>query len=161
MTRIQDDALAPIGRLIEDRRRELGMTLKQVAEAAGLRVQTLQGLRYGRTIPNGLTRIGIERGLRWEPGSVDRFYRDGSIPKGAPFAGVTELVPARAPDEPPLSDDEARAAVIVAGIRELYPDLAELAGYIMGQKKPFEARERDLRAVVAAQAEQRALRARR
>jgi transcriptional regulator with XRE-family HTH domain len=100
MTRTRDDALAPLGRQMEERRRELGLTLKQAAAACGLTVETLRAVRYGENVPQGLTRAAIEKGLRWEQGSVGRFLEDGTQPGKLPVA-------------PPGEPDKAQAAAVV------------------------------------------------
>ena len=144
MSRTRNDALAPLGRHMEERRRELGMTLRQVAAAGGLSVEALRSVRYGESIPNSLTRAGIERALQWEPGSVDRILADGT-PRAAAGAGIL-----------PAGEDAERQKVI-AGVRALYPgdDVAEL---IMTQwNVPLEVRQQELHKWRGSAGEARAL----
>lgn len=56
---------------IETRRGELGLSLREVAELAGITGETLRAVRKGSNEPSSLTKRGIERALRWAPGSVD------------------------------------------------------------------------------------------
>jgi transcriptional regulator with XRE-family HTH domain len=71
-------------RLMDERRGELGLTLAEVAECAGLTAEGLRNLRTGksRTI-RVKSKAGIERALRWDRGSVDAIL-SGGAPVSAP-----------------------------------------------------------------------------
>lgn len=56
---------------IEDRRGELGLSLREVAQLAGITAETLRAVRKGANDPSPLTKRGIERALEWTSGSVD------------------------------------------------------------------------------------------
>ena len=56
---------------IETRRGELGLSLREVAGLAGVTGETLRAVRKGSNEPSSLTKRGIERALKWTPGSVD------------------------------------------------------------------------------------------
>ena len=62
---------------IDERRGELGLSLREVAELAGVTAETLRAVRKGSNEPSSLTKHGIERALRWEPGSVASVLNGG------------------------------------------------------------------------------------
>lgn len=69
-----------LGWWMERRAGELGLQWKDVAQASGLTDQALRNVRSGKSRkPNTATQAGIERALRWEPGSV-RAILAGSRP---------------------------------------------------------------------------------
>lgn len=55
---------------IEDRRSELGLSLREVAQLADITGETLRAVRKGSNDPSPLTRRGIEKALDWKAGSV-------------------------------------------------------------------------------------------
>ena len=63
--------------LIEQRRLELGLRWKQVAKAGGISYESIRAIRSGTADMRSLTGHGIETGLRWEPGSVERILAGG------------------------------------------------------------------------------------
>lgn len=62
---------------IEDRRGELGLSLREVAQLAKITGETLRAVRKGANDPSALTKRGIERALQWAPGSVDSVLAGG------------------------------------------------------------------------------------
>lgn len=82
--------------LMDERRLELDMKWEEVAAAAGIKPPTLRAIRNGTNHPSPLTMRGIDRALRWEPGSVD-----------AVLAGGTPTVRERAPAGPGYETAEA------------------------------------------------------
>lgn len=133
MSQTRHDALAPIGKLMEQRRRDLGMTWREVATAGALSIETLRTIRYGESVPHGLTRASIERALRWAPGSVDRFLESGTAPVSA--------------DAAPAAGEDAERQAVIDGVRALYPG-DRVAESIMTQwHKSLEQRQRELDAV--------------
>lgn len=84
-----DEAPAPRERLaqvMEDRRGELGLRWQDVAAAGGISVRAVQLARDPAAGEPGLRTLeGIDRGLRWEPGSARAFLRSGRdpVPAGA------------------------------------------------------------------------------
>ncbi|MFD0902392.1 helix-turn-helix domain-containing protein [Actinomadura sediminis] len=70
---------------IEARRTELGLSLRQVAEGAGITTETLRAIRNGQN-PSALTKSGLEQTLKWKSGSVDR-VREGGAPEPAEASG--------------------------------------------------------------------------
>jgi hypothetical protein len=89
----------PLGRHMDNRRRQLGLTWREVAHAAGLTYETVRAIRFGDNQPQGLTRTQIDRALRWEEGSTERFLADGTAP--APL------------DRPGPEPDRATAAAVL------------------------------------------------
>lgn len=73
-----ESARERLARLMDERRRELGKTWDQVADEAGLTKEGLRGIRRGEgaTI-RPLSKAGIERALRWTPGSVEDILAGG------------------------------------------------------------------------------------
>lgn len=56
---------------LEERRIELDMTWRQVADAAGISLAGLGAIRRGERHPSALTVRRIENALEWTPGSVE------------------------------------------------------------------------------------------
>src|SRR5579859_6950920 len=73
--------------LMEERRMELGLTWEQVADAAGIRYETLRAVRNRDGSIRPLTRRAIATALRWSPGSVDLILA-GADPEPAPERAV-------------------------------------------------------------------------
>jgi hypothetical protein len=78
--------------LMEERRLDLGLRWTDVAAESGMSVEGLRTMRRDGAVPRALNQRGIERALRWEPGSIGRILR-GEDP-----------VPVAAPEQ--ISDDE-------------------------------------------------------
>lgn len=97
---------------IEARRRELGLSLREVADIAGVTGETLRAVRKGSNEPSSLTKSGIERALSWEAGSVDAVLGGGRPVLMPPQLRVSQVrlsVPAPAALPVP-TDDELRAS---------------------------------------------------
>jgi hypothetical protein len=93
--------------LMEGRRLDLGLRWTDVAAESGMSVEGLRTMRRDGGVPRALNQRGIERALRWEPGSIERILRgDDPVPATA----------ARA-----VSDDDLAALE-----RELAVDLSSL-----------------------------------
>lgn len=87
-----------LGWWMDERRGELALTWQQVADEAGVSTETLYRIADGRT-PRTTTRKGIERALRWQPGSIDAIAHEG---EPTPLAAEPE--PAPRPTEPDPAD---------------------------------------------------------
>ena len=75
---IPPEARARLAEKMEERRLELRLTWREVAEAGGISYEVIRNLRNGRgTGIAALTEGGIETGLRWEPGSVQLALEGG------------------------------------------------------------------------------------
>ncbi|MFC7328537.1 helix-turn-helix domain-containing protein [Marinactinospora rubrisoli] len=82
---------------LDTRRDHLGMSLAEVAQAAGMTEQNLRNIRRGKTTPRPRTRRAIEAAVAWEPGSIDTVM-DGGDPT---------IRPARAADVGPAAEFHA------------------------------------------------------
>jgi transcriptional regulator with XRE-family HTH domain len=134
--------VSPLGERIDKRRAELGLKLREVAGRAGLSIEVLRAIRYGENDPRGTTMAAIDRALRWQAGSTERFLADGTEP--APL------------DDHGEQDGERRA--IIAGVRSLYPGDTVAEAIMTQWGKPLEVRQRELDKWRATPGEQRALR---
>ena len=116
--------------LMEQRRLELGLRWREVAEAGNISYEVIRAIRNGSGEIRPLSRHGIETGLRWEAGSVAAVLGGGDpvpLPEldlsggddaaNAPY--VTEILTvayaalrslATTP-LPPLSDPDVRASL--------------------------------------------------
>ena len=70
---------------MERRQVELGLTWKQIADAGGISYEAVRAVRHGTADIRAQTRHGIDTGLRWTPGSVDRILSGGD-PEPLPAA---------------------------------------------------------------------------
>lgn len=132
---------------MEQRRIELGMSWKEVAEAASVSVETLTALRKGRTNArnaNPLTKRGIERGLRWAAGSFDDAL-EGRNPKPLTGRPDREHTPPRQPSEIDpwsLSEEEFRRMsaedqmAVMARMYQVAQESREHPGSTQGPERP-------------------------
>jgi transcriptional regulator with XRE-family HTH domain len=67
---IDDAARRRLDEAMDQRRLELGLEWREVAERAGITYETLRAARRGKGNIPPRTRRAIERGLQWSPGSV-------------------------------------------------------------------------------------------
>jgi hypothetical protein len=90
---ISDDVRERLDRMMNDRRLELGLTWREVAERAGLSYEALRGIRTSGSGMRELTAVKIARALEWDPQAVLRILvggepqlaaRDQGIPADAP-----------------------------------------------------------------------------
>lgn len=86
------------------------MTWAEVATQAKITVETLRAIRRGNNEPSALTKSGLERALRWQPGSVARI-----LSGGAP-------TPIREPRNLPSAEAEARGTVRESDAEDDEPD---------------------------------------
>ena len=78
-----------LGKLVRERRTQLGMTQVDVDKRGGPSVQTLRTIennRSGRLCQR--LRRALERALEWEQGSIDEILRGGSTGTGAIAVGA-------------------------------------------------------------------------
>lgn len=80
------EARTRLAALMEERRLELGLRWKQVADAGDISYEVVRAVRNGSSEIRPLSKRGIEVGLRWAPGSVQRIL-DGGEPE--PLSGLT------------------------------------------------------------------------
>lgn len=76
-----DPAIARVGRAVADRRLEKGMaTQRDLAEAAGVALNTAAFLERGRTFPREGNQRKLEIALDWPPGKLRSMLREESSP---------------------------------------------------------------------------------
>lgn len=122
-----EDHRRRLARLMEDRRAQLGLFWRDVAETAGLTTEGLRGMREGSKDIRPTTKAGVERALRWAYGSVDAILSGGD-----PTPVEAEPKRRAEPAEPKSPADE---------IGELLADIKRLA--LRAQRLEAERRERD------------------
>jgi hypothetical protein len=98
--------------LMDERRLELGMRWQEVADAGSVSLRALNNARTGDREIRPLTRHGIEKGLKWAPGSIERFLSgdmampgDATQPDPAPAPRPAFTMPPLSLPKPPLLDD--------------------------------------------------------
>ncbi|MGV2384200.1 MAG UNVERIFIED_CONTAM: helix-turn-helix transcriptional regulator [Thermobifida fusca] len=115
-----------LAQAVEARRGELGLSLREVAERAGITGETLRAVRRGSNEPSQLTKRGIERALRWAPGSVDAILAGGDPTPAGPYAhiGDVRITTTRAP-APPADEDPKmkRATELLAEAQALLEEI--------------------------------------
>ncbi len=107
---------ARLARLMEERRAQLGMFWRDVAEAAGLTTEGLRGVREGSKEIRPTTKAGIARALQWTYDSIDAILSGGDpTPVSEPTPTVEESLDRL---EETLRSPGARAALrsAVAGL---------------------------------------------
>ncbi|MGW3417019.1 helix-turn-helix domain-containing protein [Streptomyces phaeochromogenes] len=101
---------------MRQRRLELRMNWREVAQAAGISYEALRAIRRGDYRPTELTARGIDEALQWVPGGV-YIALDGGTPvrlgDASPRAAASPHPPALSPDE------ETLRLVVRAVAREL------------------------------------------
>jgi hypothetical protein len=85
----QTQARRQLATAMDNRRLELGMRWQDVAAAGGVSLRAISQARTGDKDIRPLTRRGIEKGLEWAPGTIERILSGRAAP-----AGIT-------PPEPP------------------------------------------------------------
>lgn len=140
-------ARAALERRMEERRADLGLRWKDVADAMGITVEGIRGIRKGPSGIPAFTRRALERALRWPTGEVDRILGDTEAP-------LPSEVPAR---KEWSAEQRARwktmsGVEIVDEARRIGENEARRSGEAAGR----DARIEYLEAAIAAQDEQRA-----
>lgn len=80
-----EDPLERVGRAVADRRVELGLeTQRDLADAAGVSLNTAALLERGKSFPHRTNRIKFEDALQWPRGTLDAVRRGGDVPQAAP-----------------------------------------------------------------------------
>lgn len=88
------DDRARLAALMNERRIELGLRWDDVAEAGDVSAETLRVVRRSSAPLRDLTKVGIERGLQWERGSVDRVLAgEEAVPVSTPGALDLDIDP--------------------------------------------------------------------
>lgn len=71
------EAFERLDRVMNQRRVELRMSWRDVAQAAGISEAALRTIRRGRHTPTDLTAAHIEDALQWQPGTLQRILTGG------------------------------------------------------------------------------------
>src|SRR3954452_22121624 len=80
-----DPANARVGHAVADRRLEVGFaTQRELAEAAGVALNTAAMLERGRTFPRRSNAHKLERALQWPTGTLAALRRGEPLPGGKP-----------------------------------------------------------------------------
>ena len=89
-----DAALARVGRVVAERRLELGFnSQRELAEKAGVALSTAAQLERGHTFPRRANARKLEQALQWAPGTLAEIRRGGqpSLTTGqAPLSATIE-----------------------------------------------------------------------
>jgi DNA-binding XRE family transcriptional regulator len=107
-----ESAEARVGQAVADRRMDLGLTQKELAEKAGLAMNTAALLERGRTFPRAANARKLEDALEWPRGTIGRIRTGAPAPTSTPVrtqAGGTDS-PAAAPSS------SAQALAIANGV---------------------------------------------
>jgi transcriptional regulator with XRE-family HTH domain len=76
-----DAALAHVGRVVAERRLELGFnSQRELAEKAGVALSTAAHLERGHTFPRRANARKLEHALQWPPGALTEIRRGGQPP---------------------------------------------------------------------------------
>jgi DNA-binding XRE family transcriptional regulator len=100
-----------VGQAVADRRMDLGLTQKELAEKAGLAMNTAALLERGRTFPRAANARKIEDALEWPRGTIGRIRSGGAAPKSPPARtrAARTVSPTSVPAAPPSSSAQALA----------------------------------------------------
>ena len=118
-----------LAELMDARRLELGLRWQDVAAAGDVSIKTLYSVRTGHSAVPRLTARKVDKGLHWEPGSVERVLAGGDP---QPLAGPA-LVPAR-----PLPADDPEIAALIRD----WPELETIWALATADGKPYPREER-------------------
>ena len=103
---ITPDSRRRLATLMEERRAELRLRWRDVADLGGVSYEVIRAVRNGTGEIRTLTQRGIEDGLQWAPGSV-RAVLEGGDPR-----------PAGEPDAlPPISAEERQEIMGYLAVR--------------------------------------------
>jgi hypothetical protein len=98
-----------LGRLMDERRLDLGLDWQDVASRAGVSSKTLYNARLpSAPLPAPRTRRKIEDALRWQPGSMERVH-GGADPEPAPLSAPAAVPLSGSGTLTVSADDEAVA----------------------------------------------------
>lgn len=82
-----ENPLERVGRAVADRRVELGLeTQRDLADAAGVSLNTAALLERGKSFPHRTNRIKFEDALQWPRGTLDAVRRGGDVPAAPPLS---------------------------------------------------------------------------
>lgn len=105
-----------VGKAVADRRVEVGFeTQRELAEAAGVSLNTAALLERGKSFPHRVNRTKFEDALQWPRGALDALRRGQPLPESAPRPAVAPAL-ASAPTDPRTNLQALGIAKAVAAI---------------------------------------------
>ena len=115
---ISPEARVRLASLMDDRRLELGLRWRDVAEAGGVSYEALRDVRNGTGGIRRLTEHAIETGLQWEAGSVGLILAGGDpVPLGGGSPAIADddaLVALESPRRYRTPSEDRLAAIRIA-----------------------------------------------
>lgn len=105
-----------VGKAVAERRIEVGFeTQRELAEAAGVALNTAALLERGKSWPQAANRTKFEDALQWPRGTLNALRRGQPIPESAPRPAVAPSAPV-APTDPRANLQALGIATAVAAI---------------------------------------------
>lgn len=105
-----------VGKAVAERRIEVGFeTQRELAEAAGVALNTAALLERGKSWPQAANRTKFEDALQWPRGTLNALRRGQPIPESAPRPAVARSAPV-APTDPRANLQALGIATAVAAI---------------------------------------------
>lgn len=105
----QSEARRRLAALMDERRLELRLTWQEVAERGGVSLRAIANARTGNVEIRPLTQAGIEAGLDWGQGTIERVLAGGEPLGHAPVAPLPDTGPRTFPPmSPEMERDSAR-----------------------------------------------------
>lgn len=114
-----------LDRIMNVRRLDLDLDWKDVADAAGIAIQTLDAVRKGKNRPTERTQRRIERALQWAPGSIDAVLAGGD-PTPIDDGHQPDLHAVPNADDERLDRLEEELRAVVALLQRIEEGLAEV-----------------------------------
>src|SRR6185295_222705 len=112
-----DPAIARVGHAVADRRLEVGFaTQRELAEAAGVALNTAAQLERGRTFPRPSNAHKLEQALEWPTGTLAALRRGEPVPGGKPPSTAQAPTAAVAPTASSGAVSSVHAVAIAGGV---------------------------------------------
>jgi DNA-binding XRE family transcriptional regulator len=112
-----DPANARVGHAVADRRLEMGFaTQRELAEAAGVALNTAAQLERGRTFPRRSNAHKLEQALKWPTGTLTALRRGEPVPGGQPPSTAPAPAVTAAPTAPSPAVSSVHAVAIASGV---------------------------------------------
>jgi DNA-binding XRE family transcriptional regulator len=112
-----DPATARVGHAVADRRLEVGFTTqRELAEAAGVALNTAAMLERGHTFPRRSNAHKLEKALNWPTGTLAAIRRGEPVPGGQPPSPTQAPAVAPPPTAPSAAVSTVHAVAIAGGV---------------------------------------------
>src|SRR5262245_20636162 len=112
-----DPANTRVGHAVADRRLEMGFaTQRELADAAGVALNTAAMLERGRTFPRRSNAHKLERALKWPPGTLAALRRGEPVPGGQPPSTAQAPAGTAGPAAPTAAVSSVHAVAIARGV---------------------------------------------